>query len=352
MDTEAFVQFVRDAGIWFAESWIILLILLLVVVYGLPLLVKLIRFIHEHRKAKDLVYMKIELPRSDSKIDQERRTEKDFKEKVAIMSQLYRAIYEIRELNLWNTIKTKIWQSDNISFELFIENQQLSFYVVVDKSYQKIVEKQVTTFYSDADIKLSYEPYTLFEKGKSIKSYYMFTKREYWFPIKTYKNMEQDPLNDITNVFSKLSPTEKAGIQIIANPVANSKWNKTAERMGTLMFKNKALPIKIPIPIIGPILSFIINMFRGSGALGATNQPGASGGDSYIRMLQPKEEAIKMVGEKAGQVGFDTSIRIVGVADDRIRATEISNNLNIAFSIYHDQFLNWFQIAVFSPLMD
>ena len=343
MDKEKILQIAKTAPGWLLDNWVPLVVGFVVIVYGLPLLVKIARFIHVHFIAKKLVFLKIELPRSDSKIDQEKRTEKDFKEKVAIMSQLYRALYEIRELNLWNMIKTKIWQADNISFELFIEKQQLSFYVVVHEKYKNIVEKQITTFYNDADVKVSSQPYELFVKGKIAKSYFMYTKKDYWYPVNTFKNMEQDPLNDITNVFSKLEPDEKAAIQIIANPVANAKWNKKTEEMGTLLFKNKPLPVRIPIPIIGPILGFILNLFRGMSKTMGTNAPGASGGDAYIRMLQPKEEAFKRIGEKAGQVGFDTSIRVVGVADNSMRATEIANNLNIAFSIYHDQYNNWFQ---------
>lgn len=350
MDKDKILQIGKTALSYVTEYWQEALIGILFVFYIIPILFEIIRFIHVHRMSKHLIYMKVELPRSDSKIDQEKRTEKDFKEKVAIMSQLYRAIYEIRELNLWNMIKTKIWQADNISFELFVENQELGFYIVMNKSYEKIIEKQVTTFYSDADIKISNKPYNLFEKGKSVKSYCMYTSKDYWYPINTYKNLEQDPLNDIANVFSKLLPTEKAAIQIIVNPTKDSKWNKTTEEMGTLLFKNKSLPIKIGIPIIGPILTFFLNAFRSSGVMGGTNAPGAASGDSYIRMLQPKEESFKQIGEKAGQVGFDTSIRIVGVADDKTRATDISNNLNIAFSIYHNQYLNWFQNRRIIPL--
>jgi hypothetical protein len=55
----------------------------------------LIRLWHDKRIAKDLVYIKIRLTREDSKLDNEKRSEKDFKEKVLVMQQLYRAIYEI-----------------------------------------------------------------------------------------------------------------------------------------------------------------------------------------------------------------------------------------------------------------
>jgi len=331
------------------KYWLQALIVVFVGYYVLKYLFKFIRLLHLHIIAHNLVLLRVSLPRTDSKLDQEQRTEKDFKEKVAIMAQLYRALYEIRELNLWNLIKTKIWQADNISFEMFVEKQQLNFYIVVNKYYQNIVEKQVTTFYKDADIKIEKKPYDLFEKHKSIKAYFMYTRKPYWFPINSYKSLEQDPLNEMANVLSRLGPTEKASIQMIINPVTNDKWSKMTEKVGTMLFKNQKLPVHIPIPILGPILAFFINTARGARG-GKTNAPGASSGDSYIRMLQPKEEAYKKIGEKAGQVGFDVSIRIVGVSDDSDKATEITNNLSVAFSIFQDEFLNNFQNRRIVPI--
>ena len=259
------------------------------------------------------------------------------------MAQLYRALYEIKEMNLFNTLKTKMWQADDISFELFLENHELSFYIVVAEYYSNLVEKQITSFYKDADIKVSKTPYKLFEKGKKIRSYYMYTQRDYWYPIQTFKVMEQDPLNDVANVLSRLGDGEKAAIQMVINPVSSERWREKTEEVGTALFKKQKLPIKIPIPLIGPILSGIINILRFMSPSGQTNAPGASGGDSYIRMLASKEEALKRIGEKAGQVGFDAAIRIFGVADTKQRAIEITNNINISFSIYHDAYLNWFQ---------
>lgn len=351
MDPQAIIQkateYLPTVMEWLKEYWLITLIVIFGVWYGIKWSIKIARVINMHRISKHLVYMKVTLPRSDSKADQEKRTEKDFKEKVAVMAQLYRALYEIREMNLWNMLKTKLWQADNISFELFVEKHQLNFYVVVNEYYKNIVEKQITTFYKDADIQASKEPYLLYEKGKKIRGYFLFTKKPFWFPINSYKAMEQDPLNDVANVLSKLQPEEKAAIQIIINPVVNDKWQRKTEQAGTMLFKNKPLPLRIPIPIIGPILALLINALRffmpGGAAGGGSNAPGASGGDSYVRMLQPKEESFKKIGEKAGQVGFDTSIRIVGVANTKRRAVEITNNLNVAFSVYHDAYLNWFQ---------
>ena len=58
------------------------------------------RFARANYMGKNLVYMKVLMPRSDTQKDREKDTEKDFREKVGIMSQFYRNIHEISELNI------------------------------------------------------------------------------------------------------------------------------------------------------------------------------------------------------------------------------------------------------------
>jgi len=58
---------------------------------------KIMRFIFEIYYAKNLVYLRIILPRADSKLDKEKETKKDFKEKIAMMSMFYKAIHKLSE---------------------------------------------------------------------------------------------------------------------------------------------------------------------------------------------------------------------------------------------------------------
>ena len=58
---------------------------------------KSIRLVFELYYSKNLRYMKVSLPRADSKMDKEKETKKDFKEKIGIMSMFYKAIHKLSE---------------------------------------------------------------------------------------------------------------------------------------------------------------------------------------------------------------------------------------------------------------
>ena len=77
-------------------------------------------------------------------------------------------------------------------------------YVVVLKEYQSIVEKQITSYYHDADIQIV-APYEIRKPGSKTVAYYAYEKMRFWYPIKTFKTIENDPLNSMTNVLSKLT---------------------------------------------------------------------------------------------------------------------------------------------------
>lgn len=319
--------------------------------------IKLIRWLHLARASKHYVFLRITLPRADSKADQEKRTEKDVKEKIAIMEQLYRAVNEIKELNLWNLIHVWIWQDDIVSFEMYLKNNELNFYVVCAPYFRNIIEKQITAFYPNADINVE-EPYHMYRKGYHMNGFYLYTTQKYWFPIKQYKVIENDPLNDVANALSKLQRDDEAAVQVIVNPTATERWRKVAEKMGEKMFRREKSFFLDNIPIIGSLFSLIGAIFTGSTEGMGSNAPGASGGDSYVRMLQTREEVAKRIGEKAGQIGFDTSIRIMAASKDRKHVVDILNNLVVSFNVYRDAYSNWFQNrriipidAINSPLM-
>lgn len=294
--------------------------------------------------SRKFVYMKITLPREESAKDKEKSEEKDFKEKIAIMEQFYRNIHEISELSLQNIIYTWLFRADIISFELIAQKKVVEFYLVCHKKYQDLMDKQITSYYPNADITIEKMP-NIKPKGNTLKCYYAYQKNEFYYPIKTFKNLENDPLNDLSNIFSKLEENEVAAIQMVIRPRKDKKWQKKTEIAGNTMFSGKK-PGGFKIPGLSFLGNIFTGIFFGYEKMSKEEPKGNSGpygGGGYVRMLQTREEIAKRIGEKAGQVGFDTMIRIVGSSTTRNRSTELTNNIALGLNLFKDAQMNWFQ---------
>lgn len=91
--------------------------------------------------------------------------------------------------------------------------------------------------------------------------------------------------------------------------------------------------------LIAPI-SWIVDRFIRNADVGGSNAPGASGGDAYKIFNQAETEAQKMVGEAAGQPGFETSIRLLVASDTRSSTHNGLQSLVAATSIFTDEYNN------------
>ncbi len=304
---------------------------------GIKMLLWMMRFLYRYADSRNLVYIKITLPREDSPKDKEKATEKDFKEKVAIMSQFFRNLHETSELNMANIIRTRVFKNNIFSFELVAQKKIVEFYVTTPRYYQDILEKQITSYYPDAELEIT-KKYEEILPGQKLKGFYAYEEKQYWFPIKTFKTLENDPLNDMTNIFSKLSEDETAVMQMVIRPRTDD-WHKRAEDFGEKYFKGKTEG-GWKIPVIGPILNVIKGIVFGYEKMDKEETKEQGGG--YVRMLQSKEETAKRIGEKSGQAGYDAVIRLLAAAKTESRAEEISNNMIVSLSMFKDPSSNWF----------
>ena len=319
--------------------WIAIGLILLKILRGIA------KFIFILWQNRTLVYLKIRLPREESQKDNEKKEEKDFKEKVSIMEQCFRNIHEISELSLSNIIVTTLFDSNIISFEIVAQNKVLDFYMVTPRVYRDILEKQITSYYSDADI-VPVERYPLANKGNKLRMYFAYIAQPYWYPFKTYKTLENDPINDLTNIFSKLEDDEIGGIQVTMRPIRSRRYNKKIESIASTLFKGKTPP-RFHIPGLGFLNSIIIGLFFGYDKIIKDKPENQSG---FVRMIQPLEERSKKMGEKAAQPQFRTVFRVFASAKTHTRAEQITNSINLAFSMYKDESSNWFQTRRVVPI--
>ena len=138
------------------------------------------------------------------------------------MEQLFASLSNIRE----EMMKKVIYGPFFLSFEIAtpVNSREIFFYVSIPKKFQSIIEKQINSFYQDAEIK-RVDDYNIFVPNGGSAASYMTLKKRHIFPIKTYQQLETDPLLNITNAFSKIPNGEGAALQIIIKPVGNI-WQK------------------------------------------------------------------------------------------------------------------------------
>lgn len=322
-----------------------LVIFFLVIVLVLKLVRMAAKFLFIMWQNRTHVCLQIRTPREDSTKDNEKKEEKDFKEKLSIMEQCFRNIHELSELSLRNIIKTTLFDSNIISFDIVAQKKVIDFYLVTPKVYRELLEKQITSYYPNADI-IPMEKYKLVNPGNKLRLYFAYLTQPFWFPFKTYKYSENDPLNDLTNIFSKLEEDEIAGIQLTMRPIRSRKYSNIIQKNASTLFKGNKVS-KFHIPGLGFLNNIFVGLIFGYEKIIKDKPDNQSG---FVRMLQPLEERSKKMGEKAQQPLFRTVIRFFASAKTTKQAEEITNNVNLAFSMYRDESSNWFQTRRVIPI--
>lgn len=306
---------------------------------GLKILIWFFRVQYQKAEYKNRLFFKITLPKDDAPRDKENVTEKDFRERIAIMAQLYRNLHETRELNITNQLRVWLLKNNIFSFELVAHEKQVEFYFSTPKYYSEIIQKQIVSYYPGANVEPVEDYKTKFDENSKVKGFYAYEAKKYWFPIKTYKIIETDPLNDLTSVFTKTEANEIAVMQIVLRPRKND-WNKKAENFGEAYFKGKSTGGASKIPILGSMLNLFKGIILGPDKMQIEKADEQTG---FVRMLQTKEEIAKRIGEKANQNGFETVIRLLASGPSETRAEEIINNMIVGFNLFKDAAANWFQ---------
>src|SRR3989338_2745530 len=248
-----------------------------------------IRLQANHRRSLSMTFMKIRLPKKESKEDKEQDTEsqgaqRDFKEVLGVMKQFFESLASLED----HTWRRYFFGNDFMSCEYVIQNNLIYFYLVVPHHLVNLIEKQITAFYPDCYIEE--EPdYNLFQKDSKTAYCYFTTPKKYSYPFRTYQRMTTDPLNNIANVMSKLEPYESAAIQIMIRPVHNH-WQHKGRKLAKSVMEDKHegfLHNMNPLVWMGDMLSIL---FRGEA--GKEHEAGAS------RTTPLVDEQVKAIEEK------------------------------------------------------
>jgi len=303
-----------------------------------------IRFIFELYYSKNLRYLKVTVPRADSKLDKEKETKKDFKEKIWMMSMFYKAIHKLSEAGLRDTFLNWIFGHSKISLELVYENGEVTFYVVTYKNYVNLITQHLTSIYTDAEI-LQVEKKDYIEikpQWYSMRAASLGKEHDDVFPIKTYKYLEDDPLNNFSNVFGGLNKDDKAVFQIVIKP--DFAHNKDALNAARLVAKwQYGKKRKNIFGFLWFLWNPIVAIFQWPDSMvgwGWNNAPWASEWDAYKIFNQAETEAQKIMGEAAAQPAFKSSIRVLVSSKTHQNSEDGVHAIVAAASIFTDEYNN------------
>ena len=141
---------------------------------------------------------------------------KDLKEAIAISETLYANLEGAGFTKDWSYWKNRIFefwtgQHRHISFEMIVQNGLIKFLVVTPHYLSEYTEQQIEAIYPTAQVE-KVPDYNIFGSHSCIVGTYLKLTQNTVLPIRTYKNLDTDPLDGITNTLSKVLPDEGVAV--------------------------------------------------------------------------------------------------------------------------------------------
>ncbi|MCX6780769.1 MAG: type IV secretion system DNA-binding domain-containing protein, partial [Candidatus Magasanikbacteria bacterium] len=245
------------------------------------------------------------------------------REEIAVMETLFANIGGLRPQH---GIKTwLLGRDDNFSFEMVAHGGLIYFYVAVPRTLQSFIEEQIHAQFPAAVIEET-KDYNIFTPTGAILAGYLSFKRSSPFPIKTYKKIDSDPLNAITNSLAKIQIPDGSCIQFVVQP-AGSSWRKHGIELAREIQQGGKFEKIANRGVLGTFLHHYVFL--------STRKDGTKGSHEPYRLSPMEEEVVKGLEEKASRAGLHVNIRIVVAATDKIRARQTFDQVASAFAQFN-----------------
>ncbi len=268
------------------------------------------------------------------------RGSEEWREEIKGMEQLLTSLASLkRVVPLWQRF---FFTPPQLIFEIAnpSSSEEIFFYLSVPKRFRESIEKQIHSFFPHAVVEKVSE-YTIFSPQGKTATAVLSLRESAALPLKTYKSLSVDPLNEISNSLSKLDTvSEGAAIQIVLSQ-APSGWRKTSRHIAQRMQEGKRLRDAHPESAAA---KFGKGALQGVGQVLLQQDPKQQKQEEEKRVaLTPEEqELVKAIDAKASQAAFSVNIRLLTSAATDERAEEILAHLENAFGQFENPEINAF----------
>jgi hypothetical protein len=277
--------------------------------------------IFERKKGRGLITRALNMSLFLVKIPREIKEDlpgEERKNRIAVMEQFLSSLASLKEKGF--KIQFAYGQP-YIVLEMAVQavGSEISFYAAVPRKYETYIEKQIYGFYPRATVQ-KIEDYNIFNPEGDCAGGFFKLEKNSVLPIKTYKDLEVDPLENISNALSKIEEQGEGGaIQVVVKPASNG-WNKYG--LSVLKKMNKGQSFQDAI--------------KGK----PVKQPKKDEPQIQTKLSPFDEETMKFLQAKSAKPGFDVNIRLISSAKTKERSEEILSHIEGSFNQFGAPNLN------------
>ncbi|PIR76586.1 MAG: hypothetical protein COU32_01270 [Candidatus Magasanikbacteria bacterium CG10_big_fil_rev_8_21_14_0_10_42_10] len=256
------------------------------------------------------------------------------KEEIGITETFFAAIAGLRaQRGLYKWLHGR---DDHFSFEMVSYGNLIYFYIDIPKKLQQFVEQQIHGQYPYAEIDIMTD-YNIFSETSNILGAYLVPTQKSFFPFKSYKTMESDPLGGILNALAKAEADNSAlAVQFVVRS-AHKKWRRKGISVVREVKKGKRFESvasrTTTMKVLEGLGTITGDMFKS--ATGTEDKDKYNNKKDDYKLSGMEEDMLKGIEEKLSKGGMDVTIRLLSSAETEATSQMNLDNLIGAFSQYN-----------------
>lgn len=300
----------------------------------------MLRFFYDVFNSRRIIYLKVLLPRGQSKLDREQEKElaKDMKEKIGRMGQVFHNFHKVGNLSTKESFMKTLFDKPKTTLIYNYEDGILNFIVATYPEYQQLLEGAIAAQFPNCSIEKTIKPKFFKKKYNDIMP--IKPKKDPVFNIKIYKQQPDDPINNIIDAIGKVSRYDTLNVIIPIKPLGDV-FNRKAQKAVDRLYKNLSVYergsgwwkyILMPRKLIGFLIS------GPSKELLTSKKEEES--VTMVRMVKAKEDYLNAMGEEAALPFFNSAIIITTSSDEKTNLESNIDQIVNALTVYGDEYGN------------
>lgn len=322
-------------------NYIITILIVITVITAISIIVFLqykntLREAKNYERGLKMVSMYIHIPPSSDDLESgSGRDERDVVEEVLSQAQV---MYNIISSTATKGFKSRIYGQRHLSFEIVAHEGLVHYYVVVPISLIDVIQQAIVAAYPSARLE-RVEDRNIFNQAGKISGTIggeFVLKKDYAYPIATYKESKRDVARAILNALSTAGHDDGVAIQLMIRPAIDG-WSKNSIYTANKIKKDKG----IKEASLGSLFNF-------KDLMGALWKPIEEGGSSHDdkQLTSLEQGLIDSIEDKTRYPGYETLIRVVVSSNTAARSQALLKNIIAAFSLFDSTTNNGFKFNI------